>query len=438
MEERSMTHRQEIIAGIRVIPESKYPPAAMKRAKIYALVSLVLLACAALQPLPIMAQAPLVQSSDLQYLGAFRLPPGAFGGTSGGFDYGGTAMTYNANNNSLFIVGHDWDQMVAEAKIPTIVNSTNLSSLNTATVLQQFKDPSEGKIYTVGSSTVKVGGLLVYQNKLYGSAYVYYDAMGSQTLSHYYKSTLTLATTGTAKGMYAVGNIGAGYVSGYMTPVPSEWQSALGGTAVTGNCCLSIISRTSSGPALSAFYPEDLGVKSPVPATPLVYYPLSNPLAVETTQNSLFNLCTEIKGVVFPGGTRSVLFVGRHDTGSYCYGTGGASGGDCYDPANSSKGPHFYPYVYQIWAYDVNDLVSVKNGQKQPWQLRPYATWTLTLPFADSFRRVGGAAWDPSTRRMYILTQYSDGAQPVVHAYQINVGSSSSVPSAPANLRIVP
>jgi hypothetical protein len=366
--------------------------------------------------------------SDLVYQGAFRLPSGQFGGSS--FAYGGTALAFNPANNSLFMVGHDWDQMVAEVRIPQIINSSNLSSLATATVLQPFTDASEGKMYTVDSGTIKVGGLMVYGGQLYGTAYPYYDADASQVRSHFV-SSLKLATQGDARGMYQVGTSGAGFVSGYMAAIPAEWQSSLGGPALTGQCCLSIISRTSSGPAAFAFNPSDLGVKNPVPATPLVYYPLNHPLAPGDTQNPSFNLSTEMGGVVFAPGTRSVLFIGRHGTGSYCYGTGGSSGGDCYDPSDGSKGIHAYPYVHQIWAYDVQDFIAVRNGQKQAWDIRPYGIWTFNLPFATSSKRLRGVAYDSQTRRLFISQYNGDGEKPVIHVFAVNAGVADVTPPSP-------
>ena len=84
-------------------------------------------------------QAPLVYQGDLQYLGAFRVPDGQFGTSV--FDYGGTGLAFNAARNSLFIVGHDWTQAVAEIAIPqSIVNSNRLTDLATAPVLQPFVD----------------------------------------------------------------------------------------------------------------------------------------------------------------------------------------------------------------------------------------------------------------------------------------------------------
>src|SRR5438034_1085049 len=51
---------------------------------------------------------PLVQASHLVYEGAFRLPADTIGESS--FAYGGTALAFNPARNSLFLVGHDWQQ----------------------------------------------------------------------------------------------------------------------------------------------------------------------------------------------------------------------------------------------------------------------------------------------------------------------------------------
>jgi hypothetical protein len=404
------------------------------------------MACA---PLAVQAQtqAPLLQATDLQYLGAFRVPGGTFGGST--FEYGGTAPAYNAANNSLFLVGHPYQSMVAELSVPTPVNSGSLSALPTAKVLQPFSDASHGLMYTVGSSTTYVGGLLVYQNRLVGTSYLYYDGTGAQSLSHFYNTNPASFASGTAQGMYKVGTVGAGFVDGYMGLIPPEWQAALGGPVLTGQCCIPIISRTSYGPAVFAFDPASLGVTVPAQAKPLVYYPQSNPLADYAATSTLFNGATAITGVVFPSGTRSVLFLGRQGQGPFCYGPGTsdqslagtpADGGVdsyCYDPTDNSKGTHSYPYAYQVWGYDANDLAAVAAGQKAPYAIRPYATWTLSLPFASGADWVGGAAWDPATRRLYLVVKYGDNILPLVHVYQINTGATAGAPPvAPANLQV--
>src|SRR5512141_3173961 len=112
------------------------------------------LACAAGISL---ADVKLLGQSDLEYLGAFRVPQGDYGSPSySGFNYGGTALSYNPVNNSLFLVGHSWYQLTAEISVPQIVNSANLGDLKTATVLQPFADITEGNRSNIGAGGATV------------------------------------------------------------------------------------------------------------------------------------------------------------------------------------------------------------------------------------------------------------------------------------------
>jgi hypothetical protein len=265
------------------------------------------------------------------------------------------------------------------------------------------------------------------------SAYEYYDAAGSQVTSHF------RVVASSVTGPFRVGDAGAGFVSGYMTPIPTEWQQALGGTALTGQCCIPIISRTSLGPAASAFNVADVGARDPVPATAVVGYPLDHPtLGSYDATGHLFNGATSVAGVIFPPNTRSVLFIGRQST-TFCYGEGTADPRldrhpvpreddviYCYDPTSPYKGQHGYPYEEFVWAYDANDLVAVKNGQQAPWQITPYATWTFALPFEVHDRLISGVAYDPAARRLYLAAPFEDGEAPLIHVFELNtVGTSS-------------
>ena len=229
-------------------------------------VPVVLSSCMTTVGVRAQSTSPLVQRSSLVYLGSFKVPSGIHSGghANAGFEYGGTALAFNPLRNSLFLVGHDWDQFTAEISIPSLGG--------TATLLQPLVDASEGK--NVGAGTTKVGGNLVYNGKLYFTKYLYYDASGSQTLSHFIRP-LDLSVKGQVMGPFRVGSLGAGFYSGYFGLIPAEWQSALGGPVLTANCCLSIISRTSFGPAAFAIDPANIGVTQN--AAPLVYYPSHHP-----------------------------------------------------------------------------------------------------------------------------------------------------------------
>lgn len=174
--------------------------------------------------------------------------------------------------------------MVAEIEIPQVINGSQLSDLRTANVLRSFGDIPDGHMNEICSTcpndtysqTVKIGGLLVFGNKIYGTVYAYYDAAVQQDKSHFF-SYPNLNLVNDFRGMYTVEAPQAGFVSGYMSSIPPEWQSELGGLILIGQCCIAIISRSSFGPAVFALNPNDLSVRDPVPSVPLLYYPESNP-----------------------------------------------------------------------------------------------------------------------------------------------------------------
>jgi hypothetical protein len=101
--------------------------------------------------------APLLQASDLHYLGSFRLPAGTQGIDH--FDYSSAFMAGNVyydpargNVPTLFISGYlsagyvSTTPSLAQVSIPDLrdPNVVGLDGLNTATFLQGFADPSSG------------------------------------------------------------------------------------------------------------------------------------------------------------------------------------------------------------------------------------------------------------------------------------------------------
>jgi hypothetical protein len=389
-----------------------------QRCRSWLILSYLLVLLAVALPVHVQAQtpstAPLIQSNNLSYLGSFRVPTCNAGGQANAcFEYGGTALSFNPARNSLYIVGHDWDQFIGEISIPSFGS--------TATLLQTPKDVTGGK--RVGSGTWKIGGTFPYNNQLYFTEFLYYDAAGEQTQSHLIRS-LDLGT-GQVSGPSRVGPLGAGFYSGYMAEIPSEWQPLLGGQALTGNCCLSIISRTSYGPAVFAFNPST--ISSTQSAVSLVYYDSNHQTLGAygaSGSNPVFNGTSRVKGVVFPQGTASILFFGRTGTGDYCYGEAAA----CGDPTNGSKGEHAYPYAAYVWAYNANDLAAVRSGSKQPWQITPYATWALPGLSGNS-EYTGSAAYDPATGRIFVSEMYGDGERPTIHVYKVNIGTTPPPPT---------
>jgi hypothetical protein len=353
------------------------------------------------------------------------------------YDYGGTALAYNPADNSLFLVGMPYDNAISEISIPqSIVNSTNLNSLATATVLQQpvqvlNKLPSN-PLNSIPNGQ-DIGGLAVVNGQLIGTDYAYYDGAGSAVVSHFVLNSLNLSTA-QVSGLYQVGNLGGGLVAGYMTPIPTEWQAALGAPYITGQADLNIISRTSSGPSAFGFDPSKLG-SGVTPTTPYVYYPVNTPLGPYGSDvDPLQNDTTSVAGTVFVPNTSSILFFGATGTNYAGYGEAATYG----DNVITSKGPHSLngQYTFQVWAYNANDFVAVKNGQMQPWQVQPYDVWNFTLPISGN-EKLGGVAFDPNSGRIYVSVLNADDAKqysslPLIEVFQVSMTpSGSSGPAAP-------
>jgi hypothetical protein len=196
-----------------------------------------------------------------------------------------------------------------------------------------------------------------------------------------------------------------------MCHVPAEWQVRLGAPALTGNGGVPIISRASYGPAIWGFDPNNINgdVNTIVPAELFVGYSGEHQTLgmYGNGKGSLyFNNVTHLTGIVFPFGSDTVLVFGSHGLGKNgdgvgCYGTGTATEtlhgepvGDgsyyCYDPVDSAKGTHAFPYISQVWAYNANDFLDVRSGVKKYWEIIPYAIWTINLPYAnDTSTRTG-------------------------------------------------
>jgi hypothetical protein len=377
--------------------------------------------------------AGLLAQSDLSYLGAFRVPQGTIGAST--FAYGGTAPAFNPANNSMFLVGHVNDQAIAEISIPPIVKSSKISDLNTASIVQPFSTVQSRLPEWTLDSRANIGGLEVVNSQLVGTFYEYYDGNTNAIDSHFKSSSLNLATA-SYRGLDQVGNLGGGFVGGYMTKVPSEWQAALGAPYLTGQAALSIIGRTSAGPAAFGFNPNALG-STTAPAINYVSYPLSNPLRPETSTNPLFNLTTEINGVVFPPNSDSVIFFGSHGTGAYCYG----EAAECNDSARGGKGTHSFggEYTYQAWAYNAKDFVDVKNGLKQSWEIQPYGVWKFDFPFPEASKHIGGVTFDAATSRLYVSQKVADAQgndyYPIINVFQLPTSSTPPLAPTLSNIR---
>lgn len=366
------------------------------------------------------AQVPtrLVQAGELEPRGSFALANAPVTCGSQRYDTEYVNGTLAVSGDVLYLAGHGaCSQGVAAWRVPASLSGT-------AAVVQAAADVTGGRLAQINPSDPNqksIGGLLVLGDRLVASAYSGYDGAGSAVASHFVRSAAL--GSGSTTGPYRVGDRNPAFYAGYMATIPAAWRSAFGGDVLTGQCCLSIISRTSFGPSVSVVSSADLvAARTPTPATMLVGYPSDHKGLGEGQSAGAWTLADRVTGVAVLEG--SVLFIGRHGTGPYCYGSGAA----CSDPEDGSQGTHAYPYAPWVWAYRAADLAAVTAGQRQPWDVTPYAGFRL--PSAIRSSRIGGAAYDAATGRLYVSEIYGDGAKPRIHVLTLR-GAGAPVPDPP-------
>jgi hypothetical protein len=376
-------------------------------------------------------QQPLIQSNDVKYLGTVTLP-------------GGMLPNALAVDGDLMYVGIYLPNPSPIRTGPAVVKLPS-SGLGNATLVQAFTPlPNLNKVHRGGTYTDIInGGILPWQGKLITSGWTYYDGSGGQIRSHW------TGTSTSQNGPYAmqVTDIPLNYdgtgrmsmVGGYMGIIPPEWRSLFGFTGLTGQCCIPIISRSSYGPSVSAFDPLQVGIIEPIPARMLIGYPDEHKtLGVWDAKppGTYYGGTDQLGSVGFPSNTRSVLFTGRHGD-QFCYGPGtgdinlvGTPGPGaypyCYDPYDPNQGNHGPPYRPTMWAYDANDLLLVKNGTKKPWEVFPYAKWTLPGLLINQPYYLRAGWYDDIKRRYYV----GDTSSPIIHVFEIGLGG---LPPTPIN-----
>ena len=361
-------------------------------------------------------ELPLIYEQDVVFERSFPVNSVGWNNEPTDLTYGGQPVALGADRESLYFGCHkpNW---FAHVTIPPPGG------------IGEFIKEGREIPYTISNIDSSVlGGMLHHEGRLLSTKFIFYDAGYGAYCSHQASDDDGDTWTTPAR----LGDENPGQYAGYMCDVPLEWRELLGGPALTGQGILSIIGRTSFGPSAYAFNPKDIvGTDVPVPVVDLLYYTMEHPLADPDTQNELFTRTDQLGGCFIPPGSRSLLFVGYHGMGAPCYGRGtsneeehGTVGDDgmmrCYDPTTGAQGEHTYPYRGQVWAYDLNDLVDVRNGAKAPWDVAPYDVWALPDVSQESYRVVrGGVGFNPADGRIYVAEIFWDS--PRVDVFRVTV-----------------
>jgi hypothetical protein len=182
----------------------------------------------------------LVQSADLQYLGAFRLPGN--GERPLTFAYGGNAMTFNPDGDpnsadaypgSLFVMGHDRmpycdlpdGNQIAEITIPAPSIQDNPADLPQAGFIQNFQNPLQGH-FTDMEEIPKVGMQYLNHPDTGPKLHICWGQhlQPDDAPSHAWINA-TLSTPN-YKGTWFIGNQNLYSTNGYMFDIPAAWADA--------------------------------------------------------------------------------------------------------------------------------------------------------------------------------------------------------------------
>eukprot|EP01130_Rhizamoeba_saxonica_P009064 TRINITY_DN3681_c0_g2_i2.p1 TRINITY_DN3681_c0_g2~~TRINITY_DN3681_c0_g2_i2.p1 ORF type:complete len:341 (-),score=93.58 TRINITY_DN3681_c0_g2_i2:23-1045(-) len=236
----------------------------------------------------------------------------------------------------------------------------------------------------------RVSGLFVQNNEVIVNAIEYYDAPADNTETTRVIRDKTDLKNSVLSDWYHLE--GRAKASGWVSKVPNEWKTALGGNHIFGySSGQPIIGRLSVGP--SAFivdieqFNEDVN-KTQISSTQVLGYSLTNKIggdidlsnSGDDRSNKLWtHLSSAVYGFIIPdtstyfvigtnGGFNSgVLYKGTDTSGRLC-------GGYCAADAND--------YSVYYWLFDVNDLVDVKEGTLEPYEVEPYQYGSLNSTFS--------------------------------------------------------
>lgn len=397
----------------------------------------------------------LIQPSDFQYLGAFRLPEG-----SGGSDwnYSGTGSAYNPNGDpagpndgfpgSIFAVGHDQQQFISEISIPipAISKTQNAAELPAAATLQAFHD-IKGNLF--GELEIPRADLEVLPIQGSQTSPKLYFCWGQhfqfdRVPSHGW-CELNLSNPQTA-GLWFIGHYTNYITNDYLFEIPEAWAMAHapGQRLATGR--FRDGGWGGQGPALLAVGPWKDGNPPAWNATLssvtlLLLYGIQVPGTPEiqneeTMKMKFYKETDEWSGGAWltAGANSSVIFVGTKAMGKIWYGFGNGVVWPEEGPWPPVPAPPFDQRGWwadsihaQVLFYNPNDLADVAHGRKKSWEPQPYAVMDLNPFLFDpgydysgyKTASLGDCCFDRARSILYLFERRADGDKSLVHAFRI-------------------
>lgn len=400
----------------------------------------------------------LIQPSDIEYLGAFRLPDIVEGAEPDlAWEYGGGALTYRPNGDasgpsdgfpgSLYGVGFEPLSHVSEFAIPkpVISASKNPADLNTATTLQGFSDV-RGGYFDALSELPRVGLCYLSIPETGEKIHLcwgqhFHEEPGVTIIPSHAWFDPNLKSPNT-KGAWWIGNQSLYSVNNYIFEVPKTWADEHAGGRYLATGRYRDGGWSGKGPALFAYGPW-LSGNPPANGTrlkevPLILYSHTRADPFDTTDYHLdgYQHPDEWEGgawLTATGGRSAVIFVGTKATGDrYWYGWVHPDGPEkpcvednitdmvlCFNadgtpcPPEITKGCSGHDdergwwstsYSAEIIFYDPSVLADVADGRLAPHQPQPYVVLDI-----DRYLFLPDPVADPSVTGEGVQRNYRIG-----------------------------
>jgi hypothetical protein len=342
---------------------------------------------------------PLLQQGHITFLGSFAMPEEWW---SWGIGYAG---------NNQFIAANAQNRGIRIYNIPQIGGTATLAA--SGATLPSWGSSGNGWI---------PGGNIRINGRVFSGQYQMYDVADTpwlfQTIDESLSGGWTAPQRPQSYGVPLRGLVGSFGV------IPAEYRSLFNGydlfsCNVAGK---SIISNSTWGPSFMAFPSSAATTGGAVPSMLLMGYDSGGLSGNTLTGGKLLPEVTTIAGAGIVPGTRSLIVFGV-EASSTCYGTGAR----CGSPCSESQGYHGYPHTAVVYAFDLRELVLVRDGAKHRSSVRPYATepggvmgshrgWALT-GFDKCWTVYNKSAFfDPVTKRIYMTNQWHDSR---VYVWQV-------------------
>lgn len=390
-------------------------------------------------------EAERLQTTDLTYLGAFRLPDafnwGALGlsfypdgdGGAGTLLVTGFQLPYDPAHpgESCYDAGWDCRAYYGEVRIPALAHPSNWEDLTQATSLRAMTDFDGGLAATVHREYIYISDILYVprggtqtSDKLYGSLSLWYaeGVAGENTFPTIWMANLDGSSP---RGVFHVGPDETPFhgrkMGAYLFTAPPWYADQyLGGrTLITGRSRGTPRDGTepvttrggSQGPTLFAFRAADTDDPTGnLDALPILYYRVAFPACGGPNVGDKaacdypeFTMCDDWTGAAFVdnGSRRAIVLLGLKGLGDNCYDEPPV---ECHDPCSDAHGYHCQPYEQQVIFYDVHELGHSAQGGQNPWTVVPYTIWRPSEFYltANACTNPGGMTFDTRGRRLFV------------------------------------